>query len=244
MLPKPCREIHAKIRELEPPTPDGMPERGAALQPDAAGNSVNGGSGANNGGGRRTNGGGCYVNWTETKTHRLDKRTPFEPCSHAGPCTKNAGCSCFDQEVACEKFCHCGDACRRRFQGCSCARKGWPCQTERCECYVLNRECDADLCHTCGATQLLDPANHRDAALTAEQRCGNVNLQLGIPKRTLVGTSEVEGYGLFMGEDVGAKEYLGEYVAELISSAESERRGAIYNLRKSSYLFELNKRKI
>lgn len=114
------------------------------------------------------------------------------------------------------------------------------CRTDRCECYALNRECDADLCGTCGAAEILDPSNRGDESILA-QHCGNVNLQKGVPKRTLLGTSEVQGYGLFMGEAVKAGEFLGEYVGDVLSSAEAERRGAIYNRQQLSYLFTLNK---
>ena len=114
------------------------------------------------------------------------------------------------------------------------------CQTSRCECVSTNRECDPDLCSACGAAEVLDLANCEDDS-APKPCCRNVGLQRGIPKRTLLGVSEVEGYGLFMGEAVKAEEFLGEYVGEVLSSGEAERRGAIYHLQKLSYLFDLNK---
>lgn len=181
---------------------------------------------------------GTPIDWAETKTHRHDKRNLFIPCNHPGPCIKNV-CSCADEDVACEKSCLCSGTCRRRYQGCSCGKKAKPCRTDRCECVALNRECEPDLCSGCGAVEALDP-KHRYEDNILGHTCGNVNLQRGVPKRTLLGISEVEGYGLFMGEAVKAKQYLGEYVGELISAAEAERRGAIYDLQQLSYLFAVN----
>lgn len=179
------------------------------------------------------------IEWAETRTHRHEKRNLFVPCNHSGPCMKNF-CDCADEDVACERSCLCSRACKRRYQGCSCGKKGKRCRTDRCECVTLNRECEPDLCTGCGAVEALDPANRYDDEILS-RACGNVNLQRGIPKRTLLGISEVEGYGLFMGEGVKAREYLGEYVGELISAAEAERRGAIYDLQGLSYLFSVNK---
>ncbi|KAI9888037.1 MAG: hypothetical protein M1823_000158 [Watsoniomyces obsoletus] len=85
---------------------------------------------------------------------------------------------------------------------------------------------------------------HPELRMISEQMdrdCGNTDIQRGRPKRTLLGSSEVEGFGLFMGEPVKEGEFLGEYVGEIVSSAEAERRGVIYNLQKLSYLFTSNK---
>ncbi|KAI9838750.1 MAG: hypothetical protein M1837_002348 [Sclerophora amabilis] len=87
----------------------------------------------------------------------------------------------------------------------------------------------AHLCATCGAGERLDPLNRgKDVA---HRLCRNVNLQINKPKRTLLGTSNVAGYGLFAGETVKAGEYLGEYSGEVISSQEAERRGGLYDRR-------------
>ncbi|KAI9783004.1 MAG: hypothetical protein M1816_001618 [Peltula sp. TS41687] len=86
----------------------------------------------------------------------------------------------------------------------------------------------------------MDPTNRYNDGIL-RNACGNVNVQRGSPKRTLLGISEVEGYGLFMGEPVKAKEYLGEYVGELVSTTEASRRGEIYQLQALSYLFSVNK---
>ncbi|KAI9712133.1 MAG: hypothetical protein M1812_006971 [Candelaria pacifica] len=62
----------------------------------------------------------------------------------------------------------------------------------------------------------------------------------GVPKRTLLGHSEIQGWGLYMGEAVTGGEFLGEYKGEVLSNAEAVRRGAIYAQRETCYLFTLN----
>lgn len=140
----------------------------------------------------------------------------------------------------------CTDNCSRRFQGCSCATRGKVCWgNDKCDCFFLDRECDPDLCGTCGARQILDPVN-RYKDVIAKGKCTNVYVQRGVPKHTLLGHSKllasggVSGWGLYMGEPVKTGDYLGEYVGEVISNEESERRGQIYNKRNLSYLFDLN----
>ncbi|KAI9825846.1 MAG: hypothetical protein M1832_000787 [Thelocarpon impressellum] len=182
------------------------------------------------------------IDWGETKTANHGARGPFRPCFHAGPCEKGS-CSCANNDVACEKQCFCPSGCEWRFRGCSCAKKSRACQKDKCACWRLNRECDADLCGACGAREALDPRNQGDRAVL-EQGCANVSLQLGRPKRTFLGHSQVAGYGLFMGEAVRAGEYLGEYTGEVVSSDEANRRGRIYDKRGLSYLFDLNKAQV
>ncbi|KAF2501475.1 hypothetical protein BU16DRAFT_555957 [Lophium mytilinum] len=182
---------------------------------------------------------------TKTETHMLHKRRPFYPCSHEGSC-EEAHCRCFREKLACEKTCACSPACKRRFRGCSCAKdpKRRVCAKEKgdkdtkCECRLLNRECDADLCGTCGAGEVVDPAlRYNDA----ENKCVNMHIQRNLPKRTILGLSEVQGFGLYVGEKVKKGEYLGEYKGEIITRGEAERRGAIYQHLKTNYLFTLNK---
>lgn len=60
-------------------------------------------------------------------------------------------------------------------------------------------------------------------------------------KMTFEGRSVVAGMGLYVGEAVQKGEFIGEYVGELISGSESDRRGLVYDKRKVSYQFGLNK---
>ncbi|KAF2192307.1 hypothetical protein K469DRAFT_620423 [Zopfia rhizophila CBS 207.26] len=186
------------------------------------------------------------VHWWHQKsvTHLLHKRRPFYPCSHEGSC-EQAQCRCFRDKIACEKTCACHVSCKRRFRGCSCAKdprtrvcgggKG-----TKCECRLLNRECDADLCGPCGAAEVLDPVNRYDEEV-GKNKCCNVHIQRNLPKKTFLGQSEVHGFGLYVGEKVRADEYLGEYKGEVVTSSEGTRRGTIYTHLKTNYLFKLNK---
>lgn len=104
----------------------------------------------------------------------------------------------------------------------------------------MNRECDEDLCKTCGADEVLNPANRYEPEIMA-RHCTNVGIQRNMPKRTLLGSSEVNGFGLFAGEDIKRHEFIAEYRGEIISAEESNRRGAVYDWRPANYLFKLNK---
>ncbi|KAK0640511.1 Histone-lysine N-methyltransferase E(z) [Lasiodiplodia hormozganensis] len=54
------------------------------------------------------------------------------------------------------------------------------------------------------------------------QKCGNVNIQRNVPKRTLLGQSEVQGFGLYAGERLKAGEYIGEYKGEIVTKEEAQ----------------------
>ncbi|KAF2032179.1 SET domain-containing protein, partial [Setomelanomma holmii] len=185
--------------------------------------------------------------WWEkhTSTVNWEKRNPFIPCAHEGSCVK-ANCRCFREGVTCEKTCKCPPSCNRRFPGCSCSFDNLEgsrvCGAKRgCLCVKFKRECDADLCGSCGATEILDPINRYNEELLHE-RCTNVGIQRGVPKKTLLGQSEVHGFGLYAGQDIRKDDMIGEYTGEIISNEESERRAVIYEYEKNMYLFKLNKK--
>ncbi|KAI9682024.1 MAG: hypothetical protein M1817_000078 [Caeruleum heppii] len=219
LIRKPCIEIHRKVYAMRKHDPSNGIELFAAKKRLSM----------------------PRIDMLETKTANLDEREPFTPCHHAGPCTTL--CSCYQNDVACEKSCLCAWDCSRRFRGCNCAVAGRLCQTRKCTCVNFNRECDPDVCGPCGAAEILEPGRlaQGDQALPLERQCCNVNVQLGRPKRTILGTSEVAGYGLFMGEPAQKGDYLGQYLGEVISTDEANRRGSIYDQRQLSYLFDLNK---
>ena len=170
---------------------------------------------------------------------------PFYPCFHPGLTCTQAECSCFVDKRPCEKSCECSDDCARKFKGCSCSitakRSGtfvcW--RDDKCACYTLGRECDADLCGSCGVCELLDPV-HRHVVTDSRKTCSNASLQKGVPKHTLLGDSGVHGMGLYAGELVKKHEFVGEYKGEVITNGEADRRGAIYEKQNSTYLFSLN----
>jgi hypothetical protein len=185
--------------------------------------------------------------WWElnTSTATWEKRKPFLPCNHDGNCAE-AKCRCFREGVTCEKTCKCSLDCNRRFPGCRCtsAPGKRACATAAsCLCVRFKRECDADLCGTCGAAELLDPVNRYNEDML-QKRCTNVGIQRGVPKKTLLGQSEVHGFGLYAGEDIRKDEIVGEYTGEILSVEESGRREIIYEYEKNMYLFKLNKSKV
>ncbi|KAI5802421.1 hypothetical protein FPQ18DRAFT_9166 [Pyronema domesticum] len=175
------------------------------------------------------------------KTHLHDQRSYVQQCRHSGPCANDSTCKCVRQHVTCEKFCACPVDCPRRWRGCSCKAENLPCSSDKCICIRAGRECDADLCGSCGARELLDPTNRGDESMLTDYRCKNIDLQFGCPVYTIHGHSAVSGMGLFVAKNVAKGGYLGEYVGEILTDAESERRGALYDKNHLSYLFGLNK---
>ncbi|KAK0787682.1 hypothetical protein LTR75_012819 [Friedmanniomyces endolithicus] len=179
--------------------------------------------------------------------HQSEEREPFRPCNHPGTPCEDALCSCFTEKFTCEKTCACSLDCLRRFQGCTCRHdkprknQSMMCfEDERCFCFKLNRECDPDLCGTCGVGDVLNPLYRFDPVMQMG-RCQHASIQRGVTKRTVIGDSRIHGLGLYAGENVKECEFVGEYKGELIDTAESDRRGAVYEHQKLSYLFSVNK---
>ena len=180
--------------------------------------------------------------WLEnSETAHLDDRVPFTPCLHEGSCENNQRCSCWLKKISCEATCKCPPECSRRFRGCKCRATAKTCfMNEKCDCWRLNRECDPWLCG-CGVLEVLDPVNRHDKDI-CRGKCKNAGLQRDVPKRTIKAPSEVQGWGLFAGEEIAADEFVGEYKGEIISLAESDRRGEVYHHRGMEYLFILNEK--
>jgi hypothetical protein len=82
---------------------------------------------------------------------------------------------------------------------------------------------------------------HRPHDTILSGRCNNANIQRGVAKRTLLGTSMVHGFGLYAGQKIVEHDFVGEYKGEIITKSESDRRAAVYEHQKLSYLFSLNK---
>jgi histone-lysine N-methyltransferase EZH2 len=67
-----------------------------------------------------------------------------------------------------------------------------------------------------------------------------MGVSLGRNLPLLLGPSQVAGWGLFAHQSIKPRDFVTEYVGEIISHEEAERRGRIYDARACSYLFDLN----
>lgn len=142
-------------------------------------------------------------------------------CGHAGPCIERPdddrhSCHCASSDILCESFCGCPDDCPRRFTGCPCESNGVPCSTETCICIRMNRECGPE-CGSCGALERVNPINkYNDELFTTG--CRNVSLQRGVSKATVIGESQLVGFGLYLAEPVKKGDYISEYTGEVSRS--------------------------
>ncbi|ELA48456.1 hypothetical protein VCUG_00065 [Vavraia culicis subsp. floridensis] len=136
-----------------------------------------------------------------------------QPCDHPGSCQKNKNCTCHINKVFCEKSCFCAQ-CDLVLSSCGCRKCG-----KSCPCRKYSREC-TDGCRC--------------------THCTNNDIQNMKERPTYVAPSIIEGYGLFTTDELHRDDFVIEYVGEIITNEEAERRGLFYEKRKLSYLFDLS----
>jgi len=73
------------------------------------------------------------------------------------------------------------------------------------------------------------------------RRCRNVQLQVGLRPRLLLGPSAAHGLGVFAGEEVAEGAFVGEYTGEVLSLTEARIRGRTYDAADMSFLFRTTK---
>ena len=175
-----------------------------------------------------------YYNSTWLKRVQNSEIHPaFYPCTHEEPCSDDT-CSCVQNAIFCTKHCAWGPSSRNMFRGCMC--KNGQCNTNACPCFAAHRECDPDLCGSCLAC--LDPPNQ---VASSNQRCRNDNISMRRHSHLLLSESGVPeaGWGIYNKYFLKRGSFVHEYVGELISQDEAERRGVLYDKINRSYLFNL-----
>lgn len=161
----------------------------------------------------------------------------FKPCIHDGECVKGV-CSCVDNHHFCIHACCNGEDSINFFRGCSCQGG---CATDRCNCRGLGRECDPTLCK-CGTCS--DPANQptlRQLKVkgVSGQLCQNDNILMNRRVPLLVAQSDISGWGCFTKFALKRGDFVCEYVGEVVSRDEADRRGSIADQQQLNYIFQL-----
>ncbi|KAE9161409.1 hypothetical protein PF005_g31260 [Phytophthora fragariae] len=117
-----------------------------------------------------------------TRNQRLQDRGTanheYKPCIREGMCD-STGCPCMKRDHIRYKACACSRDCPNRFEGCACVLG--QCRTSKCPCFAALRECDPDVCMSCGATQLAAGIGNGAIATSAcaPITCGNIYVTRG-----------------------------------------------------------------
>jgi hypothetical protein len=150
-----------------------------------------------------------WPKWTRKRTINMAMRMRAEdisrpfffPCSHAGKCSEENGCTCIENDNLCTKHCIWGEFGDNFFPGCNCTGD---CSTAKnCPCRDANRECDPDICRCSASTE------------GCRKSCGCKNMDVSLAKRVplLIGRSQIKGAGLGLFTKNALKR--GDYVDEV-----------------------------
>jgi len=181
-----------------------------------------------------------------------------------------SNCQCVKNSTFCEKYCACSKSCCNRFlgcqcKGCQCRTRACPCfvASRECDpdlctsCVNLPQDGDSVLYPVNnkkpkkdkkvgseddpGASPREGGGNSEDEQEEANRTtCYNVAMQLQCRKQIYLGRSSIHGWGAYLSSPAQKNELITEYLGELISQEEADRRGKIYDKLNRSYLFNLN----
>lgn len=169
----------------------------------------------------------------------------FIPCNHEGPCTLE-NCRCKQKSRCClatcacntSRYCYCsltdsikreGADCENTSIGCNCP--GGACEPETCQCYVANEStCSSDVC-SCDCRLPSDTVGVR------ERKCKNFDIFRH--KRTYMGRSHVEGFGLFAGEHFEKGDLVGVYRGAQLPFSIADGVNAISHVTERTFAFDV-----
>ena len=76
--------------------------------------------------------------------------------------------------------------------------------------------------------------------IVGERRCGNADIHYGNHGKLGLSASKIHGWGVFALQPFKKGEFIYQYVGEVLSQNEADRRGKIYDQLNRSFLFNLN----
>lgn len=143
----------------------------------------------------------------------------FIPCDHDGACHLNKDCTCYANSRICQTSCGCnalrycqeGSRIVRKGEDCSLTQAGCDCvdgccNDSSCQCFATNKA--ACLPDECACDCRIPPWE----ISVRDRKCKSADIIIRRHKKTFVGKSEIEGYGLFAGDYFDEGDLVGEYV--------------------------------
>jgi len=194
----------------------------------------------------------------------------YYPCTCTDAKCGADSCGCVQDRNFCEKYCGCPPQCKNRFNGCSCSKgqcrtRVCPCFAAGRECDPdLCKMCTSTVSGILAALKMpqTNPASRppnipppppegplAPPPITSSSSaghalnnvlCQNMKLRLSQHRHIHLGLSSVAGWGAFLNQAAKKDDFLGEYTGELVTQAEADRRGKVYDRANCSFLFNLN----